>query len=202
MSEVGDVLKEGRDSFPPTLDQKELVGKVFTLEGYRNVKTKFGERHVATVRFDGGTEAVEAWLGGVLVNRQLKGLSDKELLPCRLRLTQDESMDGSPYVLEEVTSGIEPERSADISMLISLVRDWVHEIGGMGEVQRVFNAGTLMAPIAMALGYSAEGGLTWRLNSLDDRQKQGLIRALKGEWKPPEEEIPFESEPGDQIPFE
>jgi len=197
MTEVSDALQEGRDSFPPTLDQKELVDKVFVLEGYRNVKTKFGERHVATVRFDSGGESVEAWLGGVFVNRQLKRLSDNELLPCRLRLTQDDSMDGSPYVLEEVADGV-PAQTAGATLptdaptpLGTLLTAWVKEVGGMAAVADALQAKTLMAAIANALAYDREGKLVWRLSGLSLQEESELRVALEGKWQPPEE-IPYE----------
>src|SRR3990167_7256564 len=82
---------------------------------------------------------------------------------------------------------------------VALIKDWTQEVGGMGEVQRALNTKTLMPPIALALAYSPEGVLTWRLSSLSDAQITELRLALRGEWRPEPELV---AEPGDQIPFE
>lgn len=101
MSKVGDALEEGANSFPDTLSQSDVDGKAFMLMGYRMVTTKFGERRVASIQLSGDTESVEAWLGGALVDRQLKKLVDDELLPCLVKLSHNHDMEGDPYVLLE-----------------------------------------------------------------------------------------------------
>jgi hypothetical protein len=100
MSDIRETLEDAADSFPPTLKQSEVEGLVFMLDAYRRVETKFGSRQVAGIRFGPGETPVEAWLAGALVDRQLKALSDKDLLPCLVKLGRRHDIDGSPYVLE------------------------------------------------------------------------------------------------------
>ena len=103
MSKVGDALKEGAESFGETLSQSDVDGKTFMLLGYRMVTTKFGERRVASVQLSGDTESTEVWLGGALVDRQLKVLVDGEHLPCLVKLGHNPDIEGNPYMLDEPT---------------------------------------------------------------------------------------------------
>ena len=105
MSDVGDTLKEGAESFGETLSQSDVDGKVFMIMGYRMVVTKFGERRVATVQLNGSDDTTEVWLGGALVDRQLKKLAERELLPCLVKLSHNPEIEGNPYILDEPTEG-------------------------------------------------------------------------------------------------
>ena len=192
----------------------DLVNRTFTIvsvalkdvEEEKGGQTQIRQTYVGTIRFDLEHENVDAWLGGAGVKTQIDAALARKALPLRVKLVLDgkayalvDPGDSPPAVLpaeppSAVTAGQQP--SAD---LIALIKDWTQEVGGMGEVQRALNTKTLMPPIALALAYSPEGVLTWRLSSLSDAQITELRLALRGEWRPEPELV---AEPGDQIPFE
>ena len=95
------ILEAARTSFSPTLEQAKLTGCTFMILGYRLVHTKYGERRVATIRLNGRDETVDAWLGGAVVDNQLKALSESNALPVIVKMTRPVTEEGNdPYVLE------------------------------------------------------------------------------------------------------
>mgnify|MGYP001600111109 CR=1 FL=1 len=104
-----------------------------------------------------------------------------------------------------ITSGVGGwPASIGMPALISLVKDWVHDFGGMAEVGKALASGKLLVPIARALAYTADGTLTWLVGPLPDTAKEELRLALRGEWKAPAtgsaaEDVPFETE--EEVPF-
>jgi hypothetical protein len=94
-----EVADKAATEFPPTLSQKELEGLTFCIKGIRTVTTKFGVRHVAVIQKQGTEEDIEAWLGGVRVDRQLSALQQAEAFPAWFKLGRDTSIEGEPYIL-------------------------------------------------------------------------------------------------------
>ena len=80
-----------------------LLDETFTIESFRMVKTQYGNRCVATVRWPPDAETTEeAWLSGVVLFRQLDSIKDD--LPVTVRLTRDKEPN-SPYVLVKPSEG-------------------------------------------------------------------------------------------------
>lgn len=89
--------------FDETLPMAKLEGSTFTIFAIRAVTTKFGHRHIAEVEVDG--LLAEAWLNGVVVDRQIKTVLLAEgALPATVTLGRDGRFEPSPYRLYPVTA--------------------------------------------------------------------------------------------------
>lgn len=97
--EARQLLESSAEGFEATMSQKEIDGAVFMISGYRLVNTKFGERRVATIRLNGRDESADCWLGGAVVDRQLKRMADESAFPMLVKLGHNEAIEGNPYVL-------------------------------------------------------------------------------------------------------
>lgn len=85
--------------------QSELVNLTFTLVAARLITYEYqGEQrqtYIATVTMDGVDS--DYYLGGSIIDRQVKWLLDEKKLPCRVRLIRDADRKGSPYVLKSTS---------------------------------------------------------------------------------------------------
>ena len=206
---LADAHKRGVGS--DAIKTTELVNRTFTIlsvelkeltelaELDKEGKPKVRQTYVGTIRFDGDPENHVAWLGGAGPKAAIDEALERGAFPLQVKLV----LDGKAYMLVRPTpaTATAAPTTAEFN-LEPLIRDWVREIGGMGEVQRVFSAGTLMPPISAALAYSPMGDLRWRLSSLDSQQKGNLWLALRGEWKKPVEEGPSDEDDLDAMSFD
>lgn len=94
--------------------QSELVNLTFTIVAAKHITYDYqGEQrqtYVATVAMDGKEE--DYYLGGLMVDKQVKYLLDSNLLPTRVRLIRDADRKGMPYVLKGMaaeSNGATPE---------------------------------------------------------------------------------------------
>jgi len=90
---------------------EDLLNEVFSIETIRSVQTKFGQRKIVTIFWPPESDEVqEAWLSGVVIDRQLDAIKDD--LPAIFTLTRD-SEPNSPYILVAPDEGAhEPVEAA------------------------------------------------------------------------------------------
>jgi len=115
MSELGDALEtaEKEAMTGDVIKSAEMVNKSFTIHDAEEVTSKVeregkdGVKRLeenkswkATITIDDG-ERVQCWIGGYIAFKQVRYLIDHEMLPARVRLIRDSSLDGSPYKLQE-----------------------------------------------------------------------------------------------------
>ncbi len=82
-----------------TLSTNALLDKNFTINSVKVVNGMHGETFVGELTLDG--EAVEAWLSGNVVFRQLTALVDADGFPREVRIVRDADQWGEPFVLQD-----------------------------------------------------------------------------------------------------
>jgi len=94
----GDVYERAAQAAEtPATPTEHLLGEVFSIESFKKLTTKFGERYIATIRWPVDSDATqEAWMSGVVVVRQLEAIKDD--LPAVFSLHRNEEPN-SPYEL-------------------------------------------------------------------------------------------------------
>ena len=115
MSELGNALEQAeREAMTgDVIKSAEMVNRSFTIHSAEEITSmveRVGKDGVkreeenkswkATVTID-DDEKVQCWIGGYIAFRQVRFLIDHEMLPARVKLIRDSSLDGSPYKLLE-----------------------------------------------------------------------------------------------------
>ena len=95
----------------------EMVGRTFRLDGYETIMTKFGDRYVATICFDGNTRTDRMWASGMVLQRQIDALADAGIFPVTVRLERPDDRYYKFIVLAEPNEGVpsddEPSRPGE-----------------------------------------------------------------------------------------
>lgn len=114
--------------------QSELVNLTFTIVAAKHITYDYqGEQrqtYVATVSMDGKEE--DYYLGGLMVDKQVKYLIDNQKLPTRVRLIRDADRKGMPYVLKGMTAetnGAVPATTSAKSTDADLIASAVEKVG-------------------------------------------------------------------------
>jgi hypothetical protein len=187
-----DIMAKAATEFPPTLEQKQLLGKTFCINGVRLVTTKFGQRHIAVVRLQDSDEDIECWLGGVRVDRQLSALQQEEAFPVWVKLGQDQTIEGEPYILEAPDQPMAPPAET-----------WAKKLSDLGKLYEM-NTGRALELLAWKpdKGESAAAcykrGIDELIKSAGSREEanrlvyEQVVAAVTGGIPDNDDSLPFE----------